>query len=74
VWVTSDLPDLNYLRNLDGTIQTQTELICGVATNRTICFVSAGPDEQLGDLDPAATQEQQELARDNLYSYVPAQP
>ena len=70
MWVTDD----SYLRNLDGTIQTETEQICGVATNRTICFVSAGPDEQLGDLDPAATQEQQDLARDNLYSYVPAQP
>ena len=71
MWVTSDT---TYLRNPDGTIQTETEQICGVATNRAICFVSAGPDGELGDLDPQAPQDQQDLARDNLYSYVPAQP
>ena len=74
VWVASDFDNFDYVRNPDGSIQTPTETICGVVNSRRVCFVSAGPDEQLGDLDPQAPQEQQELARDNLYSYVPAQP
>ncbi len=74
VWVNSDFGNFDYFRNPDGTIQTATEKICGVVTNRQVCFVSSGPDEQLGDLDPQAPQEQQELARDNRYSYPPAPP
>ena len=74
VWVASDFGNFDYVRNPDGSIQTATETICGVVNSRQVCFVSAGPDEQLGDLDPDATQDQQDLARDNLYSYVPAQP
>jgi len=69
-WVNDDA----YFRNPDGTIQTETEQFCGVATNRAICFVSAGPDGELGNLDPAARDDARKLAQDNLYSYIPAPP
>ena len=74
VWVNSDFSNFEYVRNPDGTIQTETEQFCGIANNRVICFVSAGPDGELGNLDPDADEDAQTLAQDNLYSYVPAPP
>ncbi len=74
VWVSDPVEDFGYLRNRDGTIQTETEQFCGVATNRAICFVSAGPDGELGNLGPAARDDARKLAQDNLYSYIPAPP
>ncbi len=74
MWVSSDFNNFDYVRNPDGTIQTETERLCGIATNRAICFVSAGPDGKLGSLDPGDGEGVQRLAQDNLYSYVPAAP
>ncbi len=74
MWVNSDFSNFTYVRNPDGTIQTETERLCGVATNRAICFVSAGPDGELGELDPQANDDAHKLAQDNLYSYIPAPP
>jgi type II secretory pathway pseudopilin PulG len=60
-WVTAD----PYYRDDDGTIRTQIELTCGPTANRQICFVSAGPDGQYGDIENDVI----EPARDNVYSY-----
>ena len=70
LWVSSDA----YTRDDDGTIQTPTEQICGVASNRQICFVSAGPDDRLGDLTQPADSDEFKQAQDNLYSYTPIAP
>ena len=52
--------------DIDGTIRTNHENTFGVALNRILLFVSAGPDGEFGNLesnpDPAA---------DNVYSYKP---
>ncbi len=56
----------------DGTIRLPLEDRLGVVRNRTVLFVSAGPDGQFGDL--SGTEAQRELAADNLYSYDPIQP
>ena len=68
-WVTADA--VNPPRDLDGTIRTDTELWCGIAGNRRICFVSAGPDGAFGNIDQASAEYDPEAARDNLYSYLP---
>ncbi|MHC5007591.1 MAG: type II secretion system protein [Planctomycetota bacterium] len=60
-------------RDRDSTIRTFVEAACGGAANRQICFISAGPDGEFGNLstnDPAEL----DLAEDNLYSYEPADP
>ena len=50
--------------------KTETERLCGVATNRAICFVSAGPDGNFGSLDPSVPfYYDPEGAKDNIYSY-----
>ncbi len=74
VWVNDDFGNFDYVRNPDGTIQTETEEFCGIANNRVICFVSAGPDGELGNLHPDANEDAHKLAQDNLYSYIPAPP
>lgn len=63
-----------YVRDDDGSIQTEIEKICGVAVNRQICFVSAGPDGKLGRRDADVDSVQFEETRDNLYSYTPTAP
>ena len=74
--------------DLDGTIRTGTtgnanidpaasEIRFGECVNRRICFVSAGPDGDFGDLhldiaQGSLTPQQQkevDLAADNIYSY-----
>jgi type II secretory pathway pseudopilin PulG len=61
-------------RDADGTLRTPIERACGIATNRQICFVSAGPDGDFGDLDPDSPDPDVESAEDNLYSYEPTEP
>ena len=61
-------------RDVDGTIRTETEVICGITANRQICFVSAGPDGELGDLDDIANSQERKFTEDNIYSYEPIPP
>ena len=57
-------------RNGDGTIQIRNEGIFGVARNRQICFVSAGPDGNFGNFDSSIpVYHDPEGAKDNIYSY-----
>lgn len=54
----------------DGTISTTNEHKYGIARNRQICFVSAGPDGNFGSLDPSVPfYYDPEGAKDNIYSY-----
>ncbi len=56
--------------DLDGTIRTYNEDKYGGARNRQICFVSAGPDGNFGNLDPSIPiYHDPEGAKDNIYSY-----
>jgi prepilin-type N-terminal cleavage/methylation domain-containing protein len=75
----------------DGTIRTSpapgtvsvdcNELKLGICSNRRICFISAGPDGELGDLhlDKSITaltaQDRMDIdyAADNIYSYTLSQ-
>ena len=52
------------------------ECILGVCKNRRICFVSAGPDGDFGDLtdDPTDTESEYEDTLDNIYSYPVGKP
>ena len=61
--------------DVDGTVRTYNEGIYGVARNRQVCFVSAGPDGDFGTLSPDGSPDGFELAetKDNLYSY-PVKP
>ena len=69
LWRESDeLP-----RNEDGTIQSYNEDRYGVASNRQVRFVSAGPDGEFGSLIPNAPPEDLQKTKDNLYSY-PVKP
>ena len=70
-WVVGDDTTFSYLRDDDGSIRTGIETICGVAVNRQICFVSAGPDGKFGMRNAAAGSVEFEQTTDNLYSYVP---
>lgn len=65
----------------DGTERTINEGIYGVARNRRVCFVSAGPDRRFGllsefpGLPPDQLYEAAAAARDdNIYSYPPEIP
>ena len=62
-------PLYNTPRDPDGTVRTYNEDEYGVARNREVCFVSAGPDQRFGHLktDPQG-------AEDNLYSYPITKP
>ncbi len=73
-WVVGDDTTFSYFRDDDGTIQTEIEAICGVAVNRQICFVSAGPDGKFGMRNAGAQSVEFEQTRDNLYSYAPTAP
>ena len=76
LWVADDPAVFGYRAQPDddGTIRTEIELVCGVAVNRRICFVAAGPDGDLGNLDPASAEYNPDAAADNVYSYVPIPP
>ena len=56
----------------DGTIRTYNESFYGVARNRQVCFISAGPDGDFGDMRDVDSPDF-ELTKDNLYSY-PVKP
>lgn len=62
------------LADEDTTIRTAVENSFGVCVNRQICFVSAGPDGQWGDLSAAGGSEVFEQAQDNIFSYPVIQP
>ncbi len=54
----------------DGTIRTPNEQRYGVARNRRICFVSAGPDQGFGNLTAMPPYPADpDPVRDNIYSY-----
>ncbi len=57
--------------DLDGTVRTDHENEFGIALNRALLYVSAGPDAKFGDLsaDPDLDAFKQTL--DNVYSYKP---
>ncbi|MCH8212040.1 MAG: prepilin-type N-terminal cleavage/methylation domain-containing protein, partial [Planctomycetes bacterium] len=58
LWKETDaLPPYPFPQNEDGTIQTYNEDLYGVASNRQVRFVSAGPDGEFGSLIPNAPQE-----------------
>lgn len=57
--------------DVDGTIRTENENFYGVAVNRTLLLVSAGPDGLLGNLDPESQDYDPKAASDNIYSYRP---
>jgi len=69
-WRPADEND-GILQDKDGTIRTDEENVCGVAANRQICFVSLGPDGQIGDLGAAEDSEAFAYTQDNVYSYAP---
>lgn len=46
----------------------------GVCKNRRICFVSAGPDGQFGDLSADVNSDDYKAAEDNIYSYPVDKP
>ncbi|MCA9289768.1 MAG: prepilin-type N-terminal cleavage/methylation domain-containing protein [Phycisphaerales bacterium] len=53
----------------DGTIRTPFENLVGVATQRVIAFVSAGPDGQFGDRQAPVDSAAYAQTLDNLSSY-----
>ena len=63
-----DVPDE---ADIDGTVRTDHENEFGVALNRALLFLSAGPDGEFGDLraDPGSDAFKQ--TQDNVYSYKP---
>jgi prepilin-type N-terminal cleavage/methylation domain-containing protein len=58
----------------DGTIRTYNEWIYGVARNRQMCFVSAGPDRLFGRMDAEPGTPEYEQTKDNVYSYEVDRP
>lgn len=70
-----DFPyDASRIRDEDGTIRTYNEDKYGVALNRRVCFVSAGPDGEFGYMaeNPESPAFKQTL--DNVASYQPETP
>lgn len=57
--------------DVDGTFRTIYEDKYGVAVNRTLLLISAGPDGELGDLTQAPDSLIYKQASDNIYSYRP---
>ena len=57
-------------RNRDGTYRTYDEREYGVCKNRTICFISAGPDRDHGDMHAEPGTVEREKTRDNIFSYT----
>lgn len=62
------------LPDADGTIRTYNEGFYGVARNRQVCFISAGPDGEFGRLNASEGSPQLEQTKDNLYSYPVTPP
>ncbi len=58
----------------DGTIRTYNESFYGVARNRQVCFISAGPDGEFGKIGAAEGSPDFEQTKDNLYSYPVTPP
>lgn len=58
----------------DGTVRTGIEIEYGIAKNRQILFVSAGPDGKFGKLGGFSTSLDLAQTKDNIYSYQPAMP
>jgi len=65
----------------DGTIFINTtaphnglELFYGMARNRKICFVSAGPDGKFGEVGAAVDSDAYQQTLDNIYSYQVVRP
>lgn len=57
--------------DVDGTFRTVFENKYGIAVNRTLLLISAGPDGLLGNLDPNSPEYDPKTAADNIYSYRP---
>ncbi len=57
--------------DIDGTIRTPHETRYGVALNRILLFVSAGPDGEFGDLEAQTDSPDFQATQDNVYSYKP---
>ncbi len=71
-WTTADgQPGYSLQRDQDGTIRTFNEERYGIAPNRSIVFVSAGPDQRFGlpaEFPPLALEAMQDARLDNIYS------
>lgn len=57
--------------DIDGTIRTDHENEFGVALNRALLFLSAGPDGEFGDLSADPDLDDFKQTQDNVYSYKP---
>ena len=57
--------------DIDGTVRTTHENEFGIAMNRALLFLSAGPDGKFGNLDPDSSDYDPDSAADNVYSYKP---
>jgi prepilin-type N-terminal cleavage/methylation domain-containing protein len=62
-------PSDDHQRDDDGTIRTYNEMGYGVARQRQVCFVSAGPDRQFGRFAAEPGTDAHEQALDNIFSY-----
>lgn len=65
----------NTIIDVDDTIRTFNENWYGVAKNRQVCFVSAGPDGDFGHMNPAGNDPDLLAAtEDNVFSYEAISP
>ncbi len=71
-WTTADgPPGYSLPRDQDGTIRTFNEQQYGIAPNRRVVFVSAGPDQRFGlpaEFSPLETEAMLDARLDNIYS------
>jgi len=58
----------------DGTTRTPNEHKYGITKGRRICFVSAGPDGEFGNLFEDPDSQEFAFTRDNIYSYPVQDP
>jgi type II secretory pathway pseudopilin PulG len=73
LWLTTD--SASVIRDDDGTIRTYNEKAFGVARQRKVCFISAGPDNDFGNYLQANQQNYLDTPLgDNVYSYSPIIP
>ncbi len=63
-----DVPDE---ADIDGTVHTDHENQFGIAMNRALLFLSAGPDGKFGDLSADPDLDAFKQTQDNVYSYKP---
>lgn len=71
VATAADRADPEIVIDPDGTVRTYNERVYGVAVSRRVCFVSAGPDGEFGEL---FIEGQRDAAADNVYSYPVIMP